>query len=157
MTDRVYTIDSEFKGGVGGYDEHERTPTEFGNQGDFEDPYVKKLYIRLQALEADRESMRQTMISIRTDKEQFVLLKEIAHHLRKEMSNQKKVTVKIFVGGFSFFTIFKSKFMDLASNPPSKNDYITISEDYPLVWVFSDDDPQNGAYSGWQKANLVFE
>ncbi|WJX84956.1 hypothetical protein P8452_67475 [Trifolium repens] len=107
MTDRVYTVDSEFKGGVGGYDEHVTTPREFGNQGDFEDPYVKKLYIRLQALEADRESMRQAIISMRTDKAQLVLLKEIAQHLCKDMSNQRKVTVKTFVGGFSFFTIFK--------------------------------------------------
>ena len=107
MTDRVYTVDSEFKGGVGGYDEYSSTPREFGNQGDFEDPYVKKLYTRLQALEADRESMRQAIISMRTDKAQLVLLKEIAQHLCKEMSDQRRVTVKTFVGGFSFFTIFK--------------------------------------------------
>ncbi|CAL5194364.1 unnamed protein product [Lathyrus oleraceus] len=107
MTDRVYTVDSEFKGGVGGYDEFATTPREFANQGDFEDPYVKKLYMRLQALEADRESMRQSIISMRTDKAQLVLLKEIAQHLCKEMSDQRRVTVKTFVGGFSFFTIFK--------------------------------------------------
>ncbi|XP_004494287.1 myosin-binding protein 7-like [Cicer arietinum] len=104
MTDKVYTIDSEFKGS---YDEYVTTPREFGNQGEFEDPNVKKLYTRLQALEADRESMRQAIISMRTDKAQLVLLKEIAQHLCKEMSVQRKVTVRSFIGGFSFFTIFK--------------------------------------------------
>lgn len=107
MTDRVYTIDSEFKGGVGVYDEYAITPREVGNPCDFEDPYVKKLYMRLQALEADRESMRQAIISMRTDKAQLVLLKEIAQHLCKEMSDQKRVTVRSLVGGLSFLTVFK--------------------------------------------------
>lgn len=107
MTDRVYTIDSEFKSGPGAFDEYVTTPREFGNQGDFEDPYVKKLYMRLQALEADRESMRQAIISMRTDKAQLVLLKEIAQHLCKEMPEQKRVNVRSFVGGFTFFTVFK--------------------------------------------------
>ena len=107
MTDIIYTVDSEFKDGAGGYDEYETTPMEFGDQSDFEDPYVKKLYMRLQALEADRESMRQAIISMRTDKAQLVLLKEIAQHLCKEMSEQRKVTVRSFIGGLSFFTIFK--------------------------------------------------
>ncbi|MED6106205.1 hypothetical protein PIB30_002658 [Stylosanthes scabra] len=96
--DKVYTIDpvsngfNEFKGVV--YDDFPvTTPRDFGNNihgGDFEDPYIKKLYMRLQALEADRESMRQAIISMRTDKAQLVLLKEIAQQLCNEMSPQRK-------------------------------------------------------------------
>lgn len=46
-----------------------------------EEGVIKKLYMRLEALEADRESMRQAIISMRTDKAQLVLLKEIAQNL----------------------------------------------------------------------------
>ncbi|MQL89470.1 hypothetical protein Taro_022048 [Colocasia esculenta] len=46
-----------------------------------EDADIKKLYARLQALEADRESTRQVIMSMQTDKAQLVLLKEIAQHL----------------------------------------------------------------------------
>jgi hypothetical protein len=35
---------------VGGYDEHVTTPRELGNQGDFEDPSVKKFYMKLHAI-----------------------------------------------------------------------------------------------------------
>ncbi|KAK7244747.1 hypothetical protein RIF29_39573 [Crotalaria pallida] len=100
MSDRVYTIDyvnnggSEFKAGPGAYDDYANTPRELGFNADFEDPYVKKLYMRLHALEADRESMRQAIISMRTDKAQIFLLKEIAQHLCKEMSTQRKMTVR---------------------------------------------------------------
>ncbi|KAF7818891.1 myosin-binding protein 7 [Senna tora] len=112
MSDRVYTIDSvhtgtpyqglrESKAGAVNTD-YTTTPT------DFEDPDIKKLYMRLQALEADRESMRQAIISMRTDKAQVVLLKEIAQHLCKEMSPQKKMTVrKPSAGRFSFLSIIK--------------------------------------------------
>lgn len=107
MTPRVYTVDSVFKAGGGVYDDYVTTPRDFGNHGDFEDPYMKKLYMRLQALEADRESMRQAIISMRTDKAQLVMLKEIAQQLCKEMSQQRKMTPGSFVGGFSFLTVFK--------------------------------------------------
>ncbi|TKY61883.1 Myosin-binding protein 7 [Spatholobus suberectus] len=107
MIDKVYTIDSEFKAGVGVYDDYATTPREFVNHVDFEDPYIKKLYMRLQALEADRESMRQAIISMRTDKAQLVLLKEIAQQLCKEMSQQKKMTARSFIGNLSFLTVFK--------------------------------------------------
>ncbi|KAF2558030.1 hypothetical protein F2Q68_00017012 [Brassica cretica] len=42
------------------------------------EPDIEKLYTRLQALEADRESLRHTIVSMRTNKAQLVLLKEIA-------------------------------------------------------------------------------
>ncbi|KAJ1392749.1 GTD-binding domain [Sesbania bispinosa] len=107
MTDRVYTIDSVFKAGGSVFDDYVTTPREFGNHADFEDPYIKKLCMRLQALEADRESMKQAIISMRTDKTQLVLLKEIAQQLCKEMSSQRKMTGKSPAGKLSFLTVFK--------------------------------------------------
>ncbi|XP_050380679.1 myosin-binding protein 7-like [Argentina anserina] len=115
MSDRIYTIDSvhngapyngynEAKPGAGIYGNYESTP-----RGSFihaEDPDIMKLYMRLQALEADRESMRQTMLSMRTDKAQLVLLKEIAQHLCKDMSPDGRVIVKK-QSGFSFMSVFK--------------------------------------------------
>lgn len=119
-SDRIYTIDSIHSGapyngftdsraGAGAFEDCATTPMESGNLADFEDPYVKKLYMRLQALEADRESMRQALISMRTDKAQLVLLKEIAQHLCKDMSPERKVTArKPYTGGrSSFLSIFK--------------------------------------------------
>lgn len=117
MSDRVYTIDSihngapyngftDSKAGVGDY---VTAPRGSLNQPDFEDPDVMKLYMRLQALEADRESMKQAMLSMRTDKAQLVLLKEIAQHLCKDMSAEKQMTVKkpSLVGSSSFMSVFK--------------------------------------------------
>ena len=97
---------TEFKAGAGVYDDYATTPRDLGNQADFEDPYIKKLYMRLQALEADRESMRQAIISMRTDKAQLVLLKEIAQQLCKEMSPQRKRTARK-LSSMPFVTVFK--------------------------------------------------
>jgi len=102
MSDRVYTIDSV----------HSGVPNNGFvdiNQADYADPDIKKLYMRLQALEADRESMRQALISMRTDKAQMALLKEIAQHLCKDMSPERRVTVKkpSLLGSFSFMSVFK--------------------------------------------------
>ncbi|OIW11400.1 hypothetical protein TanjilG_10718 [Lupinus angustifolius] len=117
---RVYTIDyvnngapyngsTDFKAGASAYDDYGTTPKEIGFNADFEDPYVKKLYTRLQALEADRESMRQAIISMRTDKAQIVLLKEIAQNLCQEMSVQRKQAMRkrSVVGRLPFVTFFK--------------------------------------------------
>ncbi|KAM0024665.1 putative GTD-binding domain-containing protein [Helianthus debilis subsp. tardiflorus] len=62
--------------------------------GEIQDPEVMKLYARLQALEADRESMRQAIINMRTDKAQLVLLKEIAQNLCKDMSPTSRMPAK---------------------------------------------------------------
>lgn len=118
MSDRVYTIDSvhngaayngfnEAKAGAGINGDYVTTPS--GSLHHAEDPDIMKLYMRLQALEADRESMRQAMLSMRTDKAQLVLLKEIAQHLCKEMSPDGRVIVKkqSAIGGFSFMSVFK--------------------------------------------------
>ncbi|XP_022935205.1 myosin-binding protein 7-like [Cucurbita moschata] len=119
-SDRVYTIDSihnvatyngsyESKPAVGIYEDYITTPRGSLNHVGFGDPEVKKLYLRLQALEADRESMRQALISMRTDKAQLVLLKEIAQHLYKGMSPERQVVVKkpSIPGSFSFMAVFK--------------------------------------------------
>ena len=119
MSDRVYTIDSIHNGapnngftdpnaGGGICDDYVTTPMSL-NQVDYADPDIKKLYTRLHALEADRESMRQAIVSMRTDKAQMVLLKEIAQHLCEEMSPERRITVKkpTLLGSFSFMSIFK--------------------------------------------------
>ncbi|WCJ34133.1 hypothetical protein M5689_015454 [Euphorbia peplus] len=118
-SDRIYTIDSVYTGpyngvteskdgGIGVYEDNISSPRDIFRP-DLSDPDVKKLYTRLQALEADRESMRQAIISMRTDKAQMVLLKEIAQHLCKEMSPERRISVKkpSFLGTFSFMSIFK--------------------------------------------------
>lgn len=115
MSDRIYTIDSihnpnnDLKANIGTYDDFMSSPKESSSRNDIEDPEVKKLYARLHALEADRESMRQTLISMRTDKAQLVLLKEIAQHLCKDMSPRSRVIVKkpSTSVGWSFFSVFK--------------------------------------------------
>ncbi|XP_075104234.1 myosin-binding protein 7-like [Nicotiana tabacum] len=118
MSDRVYTIDSihqearynvDPKATAGIADDYIVTPRESFNHTDFGDPEVTKLYLRLQALEADRESMRQAIISMRTDNAQMVLLKEIAQQLCKEMSPAAKTRVRkpSVIGGFSLMSAFK--------------------------------------------------
>ncbi|KAG9130959.1 hypothetical protein Leryth_006732 [Lithospermum erythrorhizon] len=120
MTDRVYTIDSIHQdapyNSIGKpkasnmfFDDYMKTPRESLNHSDLEDPEVKKMYTRLQALEADRESMRQAIISMRTDKAQLVLLKEIAQQLYKEMPPPRSTIVakKSLFGLFSFMSVCK--------------------------------------------------
>lgn len=80
-----------------------------------EDTDIKKLYARLQALEADRESMRHVIMSMQTDKAQLVLLKEIAQHLcNKDASPpppsppaRKLVKKPSFFSRFSFVSMIK--------------------------------------------------
>ncbi|KAM0012694.1 hypothetical protein Hdeb2414_s0005g00155501 [Helianthus debilis subsp. tardiflorus] len=77
------------------------------------DTEVKNLYARLHALEADRESMKQALSSMRTEKAQLVLLKEIAQHLYKDMSpqpNRTPVKKQSMFGNFSFVLLFKVKY-----------------------------------------------
>uniref|UniRef100_A0A1J3HYY5 GTD-binding domain-containing protein n=1 Tax=Noccaea caerulescens TaxID=107243 RepID=A0A1J3HYY5_NOCCA len=89
MSDRVYTIDSVHQGASHSVVTDQKLGDETSDgkvvfpreQMDLDDPDITKLYMRLQALEADRESMKQALISMRTEKAQMVLLKEIAQHL----------------------------------------------------------------------------
>lgn len=111
MSDRIYTVDSihnvssfdnDLKINHGIYDDVNSTRN-------IEDTEVKKLHARLHALEADRESMKQALISMRTDKAQLVLLKEIAQHLYKDMSPPSNLPLKkqsVF-GNFPFLVLFK--------------------------------------------------
>ncbi|XP_010555838.1 PREDICTED: myosin-binding protein 7 [Tarenaya hassleriana] len=124
MSDRVYTIDSVHVGvSEIGIDEAKTTGTKsfanfsnspryqesFVNHRGVNEPDIEKLFTRLQALEADKESLRQVILSMRTDKAQLVLLKEIAQHLSKEMSSDKRMPMRKtpFLGTFSVVTVFK--------------------------------------------------
>ncbi|XP_057805277.1 myosin-binding protein 7 [Salvia miltiorrhiza] len=121
VNDRVYTIDSihqgsavngvmDHKASVGSlYDDYTKSPRESLEHSDVMDLEMQKLYARLQALEADRESMRQALISVGTDKAQLVLLKEIAENLCKEMAPAKPMPIqkKPATKSLSFISLFK--------------------------------------------------
>lgn len=121
MSDRVYTIDSvhpgapqcngvkEPKASAAVGDDYMETPRGSLANTNVVDPEIQKLYMRLQALEADRESMRQAIISMRTDKAQLVLLKEIAQNLCKDMPPVRRPAVRkpSLIGSFSFVSMFK--------------------------------------------------
>ncbi|KAL6893579.1 hypothetical protein ACP4OV_007677 [Aristida adscensionis] len=78
-SDRVYTIDKVHQGASAPV---ARVPEKY--QDETVEPDIKKLYMRLEALEADRESMRQALVAMRTEKAQLVLLREIAQQLAKD-------------------------------------------------------------------------
>ncbi|WOH06255.1 hypothetical protein DCAR_0625678 [Daucus carota subsp. sativus] len=119
MSDRVYTVDSvhgvpynsvtEQKVSVGTSEDYVTKHKEPLYAGDLGDPEIKRLYTRLQALEADRESMRQALISIGTEKAQLVLLKEIAQQLCQDMSPARTLPVRktSVISSFSIFSFFK--------------------------------------------------
>ncbi|GAB2295777.1 hypothetical protein Dimus_029932 [Dionaea muscipula] len=120
MSDRVYTIDSVYHGPPynnvadakvppGICEDYVTTPRDSFNPTDLGDAEIKKLYLRLQALEADRESLKQTIISMQTDKAQLVLLREIAQQLRKDMSAEKHMHLRkpSIIKTFSFSAILK--------------------------------------------------
>ncbi|KAJ0263845.1 F264 protein [Hirschfeldia incana] len=104
MSDRVYTIDS-----VTEQKKHEAETSDGGNVDLGGDPDITKLYMRLQALEADRESMKQALVSMRTEKAQMVLLKEIAQHLSKEVVPQRRLPLRkaSTAGPLPFTPVFK--------------------------------------------------
>ncbi|KAJ0266255.1 Myosin-binding protein 7 [Hirschfeldia incana] len=118
MDDRVYTIDS-IHNSVSQSDASEQKLKDesaddsygekLNQQPDAGDPEIVKLYARMQALEADRESMRQAIVSMRTEKAQMVLLKEIAQHLSKDIIPERRLPLQkaSTVGAFSFISIFK--------------------------------------------------
>ncbi|KAJ4885208.1 hypothetical protein Rs2_35301 [Raphanus sativus] len=90
-SDRVYAIDSIHDDEPSKMSKGTRyqEPVVVAQQG-VNEPDIEKLYTRVQALEADRESLRQTIVSMRTDKAQLVLLKEIAHSLSKGTVTTKR-------------------------------------------------------------------
>ncbi|RAL44652.1 hypothetical protein DM860_003411 [Cuscuta australis] len=120
ISDRVYTIDSVYQGTsyngvtdpktfVEVDDMYTTNPRDSLNHTDLENPDVIKLYARLQSLEADRESMRQTIITMQTEKAQLVLLKEIAQQLCKDISPARRAHVRkpSITWSFSFISVFK--------------------------------------------------
>lgn len=78
-SDRVYTIDKVHQGVAA---PAARVLEKY--EGEAVEPDIKKLYMRMEALEADRESMRQALVAMRTEKAQLVLLREIAQQLAKD-------------------------------------------------------------------------
>ncbi|CAD5182195.1 unnamed protein product, partial [Musa acuminata subsp. malaccensis] len=97
MSDRVYTVDAVH----GASDDYVSTPRELQNRRFVggggrvaQEAEIRKLCARLEALEADRESMRQSFISMGTDKAQMVLLKEIAQQMCKEVAPERKLIKK---------------------------------------------------------------
>ncbi|KAL0917247.1 hypothetical protein M5K25_012295 [Dendrobium thyrsiflorum] len=69
---------------------------------------VKRLYMRLQALEADRESMKQAIMTMGTDKTQRILLKEIAQQLCKEVVPETRIVKKpSLIKSFSIMSVLK--------------------------------------------------
>ncbi|CAO2827156.1 unnamed protein product [Amaranthus hypochondriacus] len=119
MCDRVYTIDSIHHGAPYNNFMEPKAAAKFGDdylsspksidRGDLGDPDVKKLSMRLQALEADRESMRQTIMSMQTDKAQYMLLREIAQHLCRDMAPASCIPVQkpYIARRFSIMAVFK--------------------------------------------------
>ncbi|KAF0923726.1 hypothetical protein E2562_006696 [Oryza meyeriana var. granulata] len=78
-SDRVYTIDKVHQGAAA---PAARVLENYQDEG--VEPDIKKLYMRLEALEADRESMRQALVAMHSEKAQLVLLREIAQQLAKD-------------------------------------------------------------------------
>ncbi|KAK4762162.1 hypothetical protein SAY87_030046 [Trapa incisa] len=115
MSDRIYTVDSiharvpNSMGGVGICEDYITTPKESWANNDVVDPDIKKLYARLQALEADRESLRHTIVSMQTDKAQLLLLKEIAQQLCKNVPGESSTPRRktSLAGKFSIGSMFK--------------------------------------------------
>ncbi|XP_066359996.1 myosin-binding protein 7-like [Miscanthus floridulus] len=91
-SDRVYTVDAIHGatlavpegGSYGGGGTPLGSDCGYSSAPWTEDEEVRRLSARMQALEADRESMRQAIISMGAEKAQVMLLKEIAQKLCKE-------------------------------------------------------------------------
>ncbi|XP_030531800.1 myosin-binding protein 7-like isoform X2 [Rhodamnia argentea] len=114
ITDRICTIDSIYTGltptksAHGSLPEDIVTPRYTSNCiNEDQDPDITKLYMRLQALEADRESLRQAIVSMQTDKAQMLLLKEIAERLCKQKSPEECMPVRKPARFGFFFSVFK--------------------------------------------------
>lgn len=88
--DRVCTVDAVHGVPVATPDDccHFEAPSEVGFVGRVgawsEEQEIQKLSARLQALEADRESMRDAIMSMGAEKAQVVMLKEIAQQICKD-------------------------------------------------------------------------
>lgn len=88
-SDRVYTVDAIHGAPLavpeGSYAGSTPMGSDcYGGAPWAEDEEVRRLSVRMQALEADRESMRQAIMSMGAEKAQVMLLKEIAQKLCKD-------------------------------------------------------------------------
>ncbi|KAG0477091.1 hypothetical protein HPP92_013932 [Vanilla planifolia] len=155
--DRVYTIDAvhgaqaESSGKVKEelvsmrLKEKNGQKHEFGEEGDEDE--IKKLYLRLQALEADRESMRQAVMAMRSEKAQFVVLKEIAQQLYKEVKPERRIVKKSSLfGGFSFVSLIKCVISFLFWKKSSSRSRYTfgLSKNNPGLLQILEKSPQIG-------------
>ncbi|KAF0896684.1 hypothetical protein E2562_027029 [Oryza meyeriana var. granulata] len=101
--DRVYTVDAVHGVPVAEPDDCCYFGTPIGSETSYrgtigawaEEEEIQKLSARLQALEADRESMRHAIISMGSEKAQVVLLKEIAQKLCKEAAPLQAIPFKV--------------------------------------------------------------
>lgn len=120
--DEVYTVDA-VRTVSEDYASKPRDPQNImGVSGSVDEDEIRKFFTRLQALEADRESMRQSLLSLNIDKAELVLLKEIAQQMFKEGDTERRIvkkppTVKrssfismIKVNTNSFLYIFNAQF-----------------------------------------------
>ncbi|KAL9271308.1 Myosin-binding protein 7-like protein [Drosera capensis] len=125
MSDRVCAVDSVHHGPpyknvfdakvpTGICEDYMTTPWDSFNPAELGDADIKKLFLRIQDLEADRESLKQTIGSMQTDKAQLVLLREIAQQLCKDMSAEKRKPLRkpSIVATVSCITVFKTLLMD---------------------------------------------
>ncbi|XP_004979533.2 myosin-binding protein 7 [Setaria italica] len=102
--DRVYTVDAVHGVPVMAPEDccylgapmgNEEVGFRAGGGGWTEEAEIQKLKARLQALEADRESMRHTIMSMGDEKVQVVLLREIAQQLCKDTAPFPAVPLKV--------------------------------------------------------------
>ncbi|XP_072952422.1 myosin-binding protein 7-like [Typha angustifolia] len=92
-SDRVYTIDAVYA---------KRGEKDAGERD------TKKLSMRLEALEADRDSMRKAIVAMRTERAQLVALREIAQQLCKEVAQERRIVKKTSLNqSFSIVAIVK--------------------------------------------------
>lgn len=127
-TDRICTIDSikdvhsngptETKASVRVCKDYVTTPRESSARVDTEETDIDKLYMRLQALEAERDSMRQEFVSMKTDQARMIFVKAIAQHMSQKisagesMSEEKKPSP---IGSSSSTSVLKVIFWQLLS------------------------------------------
>lgn len=101
--DRVYTVDAVHSVPVAAPEDCRYFGTPMGSDVGFvggagawaEEQQIQKLSARLQALEADRESMRHAIMSMGAEKAQVVMLKDIPHHLCEEAAPLNAVSLKM--------------------------------------------------------------
>ncbi|KAJ0837985.1 hypothetical protein HanRHA438_Chr16g0784081 [Helianthus annuus] len=111
MSDRVYTVDSVYN--VTSFDKNPKVDDDVKVTQSIGDTEVKKS-VRKASCTGSRQGVNEAGVdSMRTEKAQLVLLKEIAQHLYKDMSpqpNRMPVKKQSMFGNFSFVLLFKVKY-----------------------------------------------